>query len=65
MVAVWCEDGLVHEMLRSQTELISRTELHLHDGDTVQCPVADRGDEIGKMVVMVRVLKEHAIENKE
>ena len=52
-------------MLRSQTELISRTELHLHDGDTVQCPVADRGDEIGKMMVMVRVLKEHAIENKE
>ena len=65
MVAVWCEDGLAYEMLRSQTELISRTELHIYDGDTVSCPVADCGDEIGKMVVTVRVLKEHAIENKE
>ena len=52
-------------MLRSKTEFISRIELHVHYGDTVQCLVADRGDKIGKMVVTVRVLREHAIENKE
>ncbi len=65
VVAVRCEDGLAQEMLRSKTEFISRIELHVHYGDTVQCLVADRGDKIGEMVVTVRVLREHAIENKE